>query len=93
MLQTPPEGDTSRKRVHTFVGSSIVNSIPGVEELVERANIVFLYDDEGVIYKLFPEFRCDDSKNQPLEPLQDGFGDEPRYRGAHTRTLDLLVVF
>ncbi len=62
MLQTPPEGDTSRKRNHIFVGSSIVNSIPGVEELVERENLVFLYDEEGLIYKLFTEFRCDDRK-------------------------------
>ncbi len=33
-----------------------------------------------------------DRKYQPFEPLQDGFGDEPRYRGANRRTLSLLVV-
>ncbi len=59
---------------------------------MEIGNLVFLYDDESVINIPFPEFRCDDSEHQPLKPLQDGFGDEPRYRGAHRRTLNLLVV-
>ncbi len=55
-------------------------------------NQVFLYDDESVVYKPFPELRCDDSKNQPFKPLRDGFDENPRYRGAHRRALNMLVV-
>ncbi len=59
---------------------------------MERGNQVFLYDDEGVVSIPFPEFRCDDSEHQPFKPLQDGFGEEPRYRGALRRALNLFVV-
>ncbi len=59
---------------------------------MERGNQVFLYDDEGVVSIPFPEFRCDDSEHQPFEPLPDGFSEEPRYRGAHRRSLNPLVV-
>ncbi len=59
---------------------------------MERGNQVFLYDAEGVVNIPFPEFRCDDSEHQPFKPLQDGFGEEPRYRGAHGNTLNLVAV-
>ncbi len=59
---------------------------------MERRNLLFLYDDEGAINIPFSEVQCDDSKDQPFKPLQDAFDDEPRYRGTHRRTLNLLVV-
>ncbi len=59
---------------------------------MDRGNQGFLYDDEGVVNIPFPEIRCDDSEHQPFKPLQDGFGEEPIYGGAHGRTLNLLVV-
>ncbi len=49
-------------------------------DMVERRNLVFLYGDEGVIDKPFPEFQCKDCKYPTFGPLQDGFVDEPRYR-------------
>ncbi len=59
---------------------------------MERGNQVFLYDDEGVVNILFLEFWCDDSEHQPFKPLQDGFSEKSIYRGAHRRSLNLLVV-
>ncbi len=53
---------------------------------MESGNLVFLYDDKSVVDVPYPEFWYDYSKYRPLRPLQDGFGNEPRYRGA------LLVV-
>ncbi len=60
---------------------------------MERGHQVFLYDDEGVVNIPFLEFRCDDSEHQPFKPLQDVFGEEPRYRGAHGRSLVLRWPF
>ncbi len=59
---------------------------------MERGDQVFLYDDKGVVNIPFPKFRCIDSEHQPFKPLQDGFGEEPRYRGAHGHTLNLVAV-
>ncbi len=59
---------------------------------MERGNWVFIYDDKGVVNMPFPEFRCDDSEHQPFKPLQDGFGEKLRYRGAHGHTLNLVAV-
>ncbi len=59
---------------------------------MERGNQVFLHDNEGVVNIPFPEFRYDDSEHQPFTHLQDDFGEEPRYRGALRRDLNLSVV-
>ncbi len=53
---------------------------------MEGGNLVSLYDDEGVVDIPLPEVKQDGSKY-----LQDVFGNEPKYRGARGRTLNLLI--
>ncbi len=53
---------------------------------MQGGSLVSLYDDEGVVDIPLPECKQDDSKC-----LQDVFDNEPKYRGARGRTLNLLI--